>query len=241
MKYLIICLTAIIFSCGGSSQDQIESTTKTQKVSEEKSCLAEITDPAKWYSLSAVASLVNEPEENIEEKVQEKYRSLQYNWRNDRTHTMKAGKVEMEVPTRNIIAITIKNLDEAIEKATKRHKNRTFTYAEYFDSYYSQVTKEDQKIIDEQIDKKGEEDENFDAKTVKKLLAMAPTENYTDIEDLGDDANMYVQLAPGLRETRLALLHGNAVVQISVDISDDDVEDLAIAKTVAKAVMSLCD
>jgi len=242
MKYLIICLAFSLFSCSGNSQEQSNPASDDKKSSNKTSCLADITDPAQWYSLSSVAALVNMAEESIEQKVYEKMNSLQYNWRTDRSHIMKLGKAEMEVPTNNVIAIVVKNLDEAIERATRMHRGRkTFTYEEYFNSYHSQVTKEDQKIIDEQIDKKGEEDENFDSKTAKKLLAMAPTENYSDISDLGDRANKYVQLAPGLRETRLAVLFGNVVILISVDVSDEDSDDLDAAKTVAKAVMGLCD
>ncbi len=244
MKYLIICLTALILSCaGGDSQEQTESTSNDNKTnSNEKSCLAEITDPGKWYSLTAVATFAEKPESNIEKNVYERFHQLQFNWKNERKYTMKVGKVEMVLPTNNVIAITIKNLDAAIEKAARMHKGRrTFTYAEYFDSYHSQITKEDMKTIDEAIDKKGEEDKNFDAKTTKKLLAMAPTEGYADISDLGDGANKYVQLAPGLRETRLTVLHGNVVLQVNVDISDEDSEDLNTAINVAKAVIALCD
>ena len=97
------------------------------------------------------------------------------------------------------------------------------------------------KAINEAIDKKGEKDENFEAKTAKKLLALAPTEKYNEVQNLGDKANKYVQLAPGLRETRLAVLTGNVVVQISVDISDDDSEDLSAAKRIAQSVIDLCD
>lgn len=244
MKYLIISFAALIFSCGENSQknaqEQNEAVSENQeKVSNEGSCLAEITDPAKWYSVSAVASLVNEPEENIKEKVNEQFRSCQYNWRNDRKHMMKAGKAEIEVPTTNVLSITIKNLDTEIEKATKMHKGKTFTYAEYFKGYYSQATKDDQKIIDEMLDKKAEEDPNV--KLAKKMLALVSTENYTEIDDLGDKANHYVQVGPGLRETRLAVLYGNVVIQLTADISDVDADDLTIVKAVAEAVIALCD
>ena len=107
--------------------------------------------------------------------------------------------------------------------------------------FHSQVTKEDKKKLDEAIDRKGEANQDFGAMTAKKTLALAPTENYTDITNIGDKANHYVQLAPGLRETRLTVLHGNVVIYVNVDISDEDAEDLAAAKKVAEAVIGLCD
>jgi hypothetical protein len=58
---------------------------------------------------------------------------------------------------------------------------------------------------------------------------------------LGDKANQYVQTAPGLRETRLSVLYGNVVLLVSVDISDEDADDLTAATTVAEAVIGLCD
>jgi hypothetical protein len=232
-----------MISCaGGNSQEPAETTTVEKKTnSKNKSCLSDITDPGKWYSISQAAAITSEPEANIEASPNEKYQQIQFNWKNDRKHTMKIGNTSMEIPTNNMIAITIKNLDDGIEKATKRHKNRTFTYGEYFDSYHTQATKEEQKVIDEMIDKEGEENEDFDAKTTKKLLALAPTEGFSDITDLGDDANMYVQMAPGLRETRLAVLHGNVAILVNVDISDDDGVDLSAARKIAEAVMALCD
>jgi len=244
MKYLIISFAALMFSCGENQQENAQKQNETvsenqEEVSNEGSCLAEITDPAKWYSLSALASLVNEPEENIKKKVNEKFSSCQYNWRNDRKHMIKAGKVEIEVPTANVLSITIRNLDTEIEKATKMHKGKTFTYAEYFKGYYTQTTVEDQKIIDETLDKKAEEDPNV--KLANKMLALVSTENYAEIDDLGDKANHYVQVAPGLRETRLAVLYGNVVVLITADISDEDADDLTIVKAVAEAVIALCD
>ena len=244
MKYLIISLTALMCSCGGDAQENTREQNETSSENQEEvaskgSCLAEMTDPAKWYSSAAVASLVNEPEENIKEKVNEQFHSCQYNWRNDRKHMMKAGKVEMEVPTNNTLSITIRNLDTEIEKATKMHNGKTFTYMEYFKAYYSQPTEEDQKIIDETIEKKAEEDP--DAKLAKKLLATTSTENYTEIDDLGDKANHYVQVAPGLRETRLAVLDGNVAILITADVSDEDATDLTVVKTVAKAVIALCN
>jgi hypothetical protein len=152
---------------------------------------------------------------------------------------MKMGTVEMEVPTNNTIAIRMVSLDEAIEKASRMHK-RSFTYEEYFDMYHTLVTKEDREQIDKSLDKKAEEDKNFDAQTAKKLLDAVKTENFTDVENLGDKANLYVQAAAGIRTTQLSVLHDNVVVLISVDISDDDAEDSDAAKAIARDVVDLC-
>ena len=243
MKYLLICLLAITISCGGGSAKEPSEPISDVKEAKslEKSCLSEITDPGKWYSVSQVTALTNQSAADVKMTVSEKYSQVQFNWKSDRKYTMKVGKTEMEIPTNNTISITIKNLDVSIEKATRMHKGKTFTYAEYFDGYHTQATKEEQKIIDEQIDKKAERDKDFDAETVKKVLALAPTEGYSDIGDLGNDANKYVQLAPGLRETRLAVLHGNVVLLVNVDISDDDEADFIAARSIAEAVMALCD
>jgi hypothetical protein len=240
MKYLNIYLVAIIISCGGSSQKQRDTASEENTVTGEQSCLADITDPAKWYPLSAVSTLVNQPEEKIKQQASEQYKSCQYNWKTERTHVMKAGNVEMEVPTNNTIAITIRNLDEDIEKANRMHK-REFTYDEYFDSYHTLATKEEMEEINKSLDKKAEEDKDANAKLAKGLLAQAKTENFSHLDDLGDKANQYVQTAPGLRETRLSVLYGNVVLLVSVDISDEDADDLTAATTVAEAVIGLCD
>lgn len=238
MKYLNICLLAIIISCGGSSQEQSETASEENTTTGEQSCLAEITDPAKWYSISAVASLVNQPEENIKQKALEQYKSCQFSWQTDRTHVMNAGNIEMEVPTKNSIGIMIRNLDEDIERAVRMHK-REFTYEEYFDGYHTLATKEQMEEINKSLDKKAEEDPN--AKLAKGILAQVGTEKFSQVDDLGDKANQYVQTGPGLRQAQLSVLYGNVVILISVDISDEDADDLTTAATVAEAVMGLCD
>ncbi len=155
MKYLSICIAVIIISCGGSSQEQSETAAADDKGSNEQSCLAAISDQTKWYPLSAVASLVNAPEESIsQDAFKGVITSCTYRWKTDRTHLVKAGNIEMAVPAKNFIAISIENLDDAIEKASRMHKNRTFTYAEYFDGYHTPATKEEQEKIDNSIDRK---------------------------------------------------------------------------------------
>ena len=234
MKYILFCLVLTFICCSGNNAQQKESTSDSPAVSKKQSCLAEITDPAKWYSLKEVAALVNVPEETIKQSANESFHALQFNWKTERSHFVKLG--------RNTISITIKNLDEAIEKATRMFKGKkTFTYEEYFANYHSQITAEDKEKLNEQVDKKAEEEGNDDVKTAKKILALVDTQDYSNISGLGEDANKYVQVAPNLRETRLAVLHGNVVVLVNVDISNDDTQDLDVAKTIAEAVLGLCD
>jgi hypothetical protein len=160
---------------------------------------------------------------------------------------MKIGASEVEVDAKNVIAVMIKNLDTEIEKwlAHKYVKQTEMSYEEYFDQFHGEpMTAEDKKAVNKELDKKAETDEDFDQKSAdmaKGILAMAKTEKYTELNDIGDKANYYVQLAPNLRELRLAVLSGNVVLQISVDISDNDDEDLAMARKVAEAVMANCD
>lgn len=245
MKYLCLSLLLLLFSCGGGSSEntsETETSSEESKPASKSSCLADMSDPAQWYSTAKVAALTQVAEADIEESVFDRMNSIQFNWASDRKYTMKVGNNEMELPSNNVIAVFIKPLDEAIEKASKRYK-RTYTYEEYFDSHYGGISKEDRKQIDKAIDQKEEEGElkEKEAETAKSLMDMAPTEGQTEVSDLGDKANKYVQLAPGLRETRLAVLHGNVVISINADISADDEEDLSTAVAVAREVMGLCD
>jgi len=196
-----------------------------------------MTDPEQWYSKAELITLVGEDEENIKLKSNPKYDNCIFRWENDRKTLMKMGKLEMEVPANNNVGITITQLDTKIERAEKLHK-RTFTYEEYFDTYHT-TTKEGEEQVKKSLEEKGKEDEK--AKAAKGLLAMAPSEGHASITGLGDKANKYVQTAPGLRETRLSILHGNVVVMVNADVSEDDEKDLEVAKAVAKSVLGLCD
>ena len=119
------------------------------------------------------------------------------------------------------------------------------SYVDYFDQFHgAPMTKEDKEVVNKKLDEKAKKDENFDeksAETAKGLLAMSKTEHFTELNDIGDRANYYIQLAPNLRELRLAALSGNVVLSIVVDVSDDDAEDLSTARAVAEAVMAQCN
>ncbi len=245
-NYLIPIFALILICCGAGGNQESKDEPASKVVSTGTSCLAEMTDPATWLPHAKAAELVQLPETEISQKVYQQM-SCSYNWKNDRKYTMKIGANEIEVDAKNVIAVMIKNLDTEIEKwlAHKYVKQTEMSYEEYFNQFHgAPMTAEDKKEVGKELDKKAEKDENFDeksAETAKSLLAMSKTEKYTELNDIGDKANYYVQLAPNLRELRLAVLSGNVVMQISVDISDDDDKDLEMAKKVAEAVMANCD
>jgi hypothetical protein len=246
MKYLISFLALILLSCGTSGNQESDQESTSERVSQNKSCLADMPDPATWLPLSTAAALVKVPEAEIRQKIYQDI-SCGYSWKSDRTYTMKIGNREMEVEANNSISISTKNLDEEIEKwlAKSYVKQTEMSYVEYFDNFHgAPMTKEEKEEVNKSLDEKAERDENFDkksAETAKGLLALSKTENFTELNDLGDKANYYIQLAPNLRELRLAILHGNVVLSITVDVSDDDAEDLSTARAVAEAVMANCN
>ncbi len=240
MKNIIALAVLVILGCGGESKTQTASSASESSFAinpTSKSCLVEITDPVQWYSKTELAGLVGEDEASINFKSNPDYDNCNFNWKNDRKYVMKVSSIEMEVPTNNVVGITIYDLDEKIEKAEKLHK-KSFTYEQYFDTYHT-TTKAGEEQVKEALEEKGKEDAK--AKAAKGLLDMAPTEGHAEVGGLSDKANTYIQTAPGLRETRLAVLHGNAVVMINVDVSDEDEKDMEIARKVAEGVLGLCD
>ncbi len=244
MKCIILIFALFLISCNGSSKQESEKETTSAK-SQKKSCLTEMTDPTTWLPLTSAAEILKLPEEQIEQKAY-KTISCNYNWKSDRKYNMEVGKNKIEINARNFISISIKNLDIEIEKWLGRSyvKQKEMSYAEYFDKFNgAPMTKEDKAEVNKQIDKKAEKDEDFDkqkAELAKNIVALSKTENFTELTDLGDKANYYIQLAPNLRELRLAVLSGNVVLNITVDASDNDAEDLSIAKAVAQAIMARC-
>lgn len=244
MNYLIPVLALVLICCGTSGNQESENSS-SEIVSQNKSCLGEMTDPVSWLSLSTAATLAKVPETEIEQKIYKPMNTCQYNWKSDRTYTMKIGNAEMKVDANNVIAISVKNLDEEIKKwLEKKYVKKTeMSYVEYFDQFHGAVTEEDKNEVNKKLDEKAKRDEDFDAKsaeTAKGLLALSKTENFTELNDLGDKANYYIQLAPNLRELRLAVLSGNVVLSIVVDVSDNDSDDLSTARAVAEAVMANC-
>ena len=249
MKYFISILSLVLVSCGGGSkQENAESNQEpsVKAVSNRTSCLAGMPDPATWLPMAKAADLLKLPETELKQKVYQDL-SCQYNWKNDRTYKLKVGANEIEVPAANSISITIENLDDKIEKwlSNSYVKQTEMSYLEYFDQFHgAPMTKEDKAEVNKRLDEKAEKDENFtkqQADVGKSVLAMAKTENFTELTDLGDKANYYVQLAPNLRELRLAILSDNVTLMVTADVSDDDAEDLSVARAVAEAVLARCD
>jgi hypothetical protein len=244
--FLIPIFALILICCGAGGNQESEDESAGGVISTSSSCLAEMTDPATWLPHTKVADLVQLPQDEIRQKVYQQL-SCSYNWKNDRKYTMKIGASEMEVDAKNVIAIMIKNLDTEIEKwlAHKYVKQTEMSYEEYFVQFHgTPITEDDKKKVNKALDKKAETDENFDeksAETAKGLLELSKSEKFTEVNGIGDKANYYVQTAPNLRELRLAVLTGNVVMLISVDISDEDDTDLEMAKKVAEAVMANCD
>ena len=230
MKYFIIILTAILTSCSGNTQESTNSNEIKTKTKKESSCLTGLENPNDWYTVSSIASISGVSEEKIK--------------KNTRTGNINLLTFRIKEKREKVnwsdISIMIKNIDEAIKKDSERY-NRKYTYEEYFQAYHAPVTKKDQKKIDEEIDKKGEEDKSFDTKTAKSALSYLTPHSSGELENFGERAHYKVYDQVLEESVSLTVMHKNVVIEVSVELFDDEEEDLRVAKQIAQDIMTLCD
>ncbi len=90
-----------------------------------------------------------------------------------------------------------------------------------------------------------DEQETEHREVAKKIVGMVKFQGYQTHDDLGDKANSQVNASAekisGLRQTELALLHGDVVILVATDVSGEDAADLELARATAKKVLSKCD
>jgi hypothetical protein len=249
MKYVPFILSMCLSACGGGADvDNLASTATEENSSESsKSCLAEMTDPSSWLTPMEVAEIVNHPAADLDPKIYAPASSSTYRWKSGRMYTLTVGNRELQTEVKNELSVVIRNLDKEIEKwlSKKRVKQTEMSYAQYFDQFHGNPTADG--LMDEvnrKLDTKAANDQEFSAKAAnvaKNAIALVKTEKFTETDIAGNRASFYVHTAPNLHELRLAVLHGNVLIQIIVDASDDDDEDLTMAMEAAKVVMSRCD
>lgn len=249
---VLLLLTPILFQCKSDRFNQKNQTKKTSKesvLSETKnSCLADyqmrpcdLISAAKISEISGIAESdmeVSPPTEAVlKMKSAQDYISCKFSWPSDRTMTVEAMGRSMTVPLDNTIGVGfIKILTE--EKLKSRAKN---SYVHWFEDHHKNVTEEDMKSLEGDVDEKleeeglGEESKN----AAKSIMKMASSFTFTSVEGIGDMASY--ETNPKSTSLTLDVLHGDVIFGTTVDISEDRDRNLEIAKQISKEILKVCN
>jgi hypothetical protein len=242
MKNYLPLAALILASCGSSSEQSADSTeSKASTESSGHSCLWEMGDaPEQLLTMEEAASLTGVAAEDLEQDANPKYQNVQYNWNSGRKAEFNIGGKKMPMDANDFVAVNVKQLTEKKLNPKWNKDNDPLTPMEYFDKFHAGVAEGAKEAIQEEIDKQNPEN----AEGAKKVVGMMKFEGFQEYDNIGDKAHSEVnasgEKATGLRQTELTFLHGDVVVIVVVDISEDDEEDRVLAEKIAKAVAAKC-
>ena len=212
------------------------------------SCLAYYQKrPCDLLSAAKISEFTGIPESGMEVsppteavlkmKSTQDYLSCKFSWPSDRTMTVSVGDRSMTVPIENSVGIGfIKILTE--EKLKSRGKDN---YVHWFEDHHKNVTEEDMKSLEGDVDKKLEEEGlgEESKKAAKSIMKMASNFTFTPVEGIGDMASY--ETNPKTSSITLDVLHGEVIFGTTVDISEDREKNLEVAKAISKEILKNCN
>lgn len=241
MKNYLPFAILILASCGGSEQSADSTETEATTKSSGESCLWAMGDaPEQLLTMEEAVSITGLAAEDIDQDANPKYQNVQYGWKSGRMKELDMGAKKIPMEANDFIAVNVKQLTEKKLNPKWNKDNNPLTPMEYFDKFHAGVNADAKETIQEEIDKQNPDN----AEGAKKVVGMMKFEGFQEYDDLGDKAHSEVnasgEKAAGLRQTELTFLHGNVVVIVVVDVSDDDEEDRVLAEKIARAVVAKC-
>lgn len=241
-------LSLVLIACGGSTTgENVEGNAQIEKNDKSTTyntkCFESFDyDYRKMLTKEDVLKYVTVSDPNTiemdyrEKPISKQLNACTYKWPSDRPDQVMKTKVlqnsiETTVPDNNTVAVN--NL--SFHKGTAEDALLVFgrKYKSLSDEEYNEMASR----IDEQQKDKSEEERN----TMKSLLKTRQNLSFTSVADLGSSAywgrqtvnNMYLGI-------NLYVLAGTVEFEIIVKVSDDDQENVRVAKLLAQEVLDKC-
>lgn len=157
--------------------------------------------------------------------------TYEYTWDSDRVRKMKFGGQVMDVPSPNRIGLRWVGSDLFMIQGKS-------TALENFRSFYKNSSAAEKEAAFKQAAKSLKE-KGYDSKTVDAATNMgkelaADEIIFQNIESLGEAAVWII------KEKELTVLVGNITFQINVEVSENDEENINLAKKLAQEVLNKC-
>ena len=242
-KFMVMLACLAVAACTGNSSDTAtEDTASTSAASSSGAadCLISYANKGtldQLLPLDAIRKHYNVPEgaekqyDYRAEAEKHDKDSYEYTWDSDRTGKMNVAGREITYPLSNRIGLRWVGSDLFMitGKATP---------IESFKAFYRNVSAEEKA---EAFKKAGErmKENGYDEKTTETATAIAKdfsaeTITFKDIAGVGEAA------AWRIREKELTVLVGKTTFQVSLDVSTNDEENIALAIKIAQEVLSKC-
>lgn len=158
------------------------------------------------------------------------YGSTYYNWESNRPAIPHPSNPAFVLPDNNSIGIT--NLNQYENFSTMDEIVSNFEFA------YKELSDEDLKYINENVEKEMAGKSKEDKKNAESLMNARKEQGYNKVEGLGNSAYWRFHNKNG---GNLVVLHHDESFKIDIKISDNPEENLNIAKALANKILLKCD
>jgi len=242
MKFILYFLLPLaLLACTSSSSDKNNIASADKNASGE-SCLADIAADnslENMISMTDVAALINTESNLIEyeesKSSSSKYSTVQFRWEAEEERLMrivvKAG--DREIVTENPVKNQVNVGNVEVLKADDP--------AKYFRRTYGPQTDEEKTKAKESLDRASKSSDKVDKQSAETIKKMVDERSVNVVENIGDQAYWNTNAVSGVEYLNIRVLHKNVMFKVTVDVSADTEEDLALAKKVAKAVVDNCN
>lgn len=160
-----------------------------------------------------------------------RYGTVSYTWKSDRTFTVKAGNVTQEIPDKNTIELSGLSFSNSDETRT----------LELFEKNYKKISDKEYQDLIANLEKSYADKSAAELEQAKKLLEVRKNLNYTEIPNLGSAAYWKeVQVTGNNFGIELYVLAGTVEFKISVKSSDNNNTNADIAHKLAQDILKKC-
>ncbi len=240
MNYLsagTFLVTLFLIACSNASPTTSEDTSTAFRSSKssETSCLEKYAEkPCDILSIEEIITLAGQDPSKVKINQSQNLEMLK---RQDCAYLWNSGRMEKIKTAAGNFDSELNDLINVGQFRTYDKSKTKMTVEQWFDSSYPMPSKEEiaarEASYNERV-AKGEKD-LIEKMTIKNFKEM----DRNRIDGLGDRAitDTHVKFSSGT----VSVLHKNVVFQVTVDVSKDKAKNLDVAKTIAKAVMDICN
>lgn len=228
-KYFFILSAAFILGCGNDSHSDEKTSGKIIK----KDCLKNFDyDFDKVLSKEEIASVHPIDIDDIKIKKSSskgEHSSQYYQWASDRPDKKSEINPILILPDDNQIGIS----------SLQFHDTHTpmQELIDRFSMSYKPLSPEEIAKMNENLENKAKKDPSFDLAGAKKFLVKRAASSATLIDGLGNRAYWVFNAENG---GKLTVLNGNTQFMLSVKVSEEESENLNLAKELTKLILKKC-
>lgn len=245
LNHALVAATALLFiSCGGGDGGGSGTTMSSRAAKDIASCFQAfeydyrkmITEEDVWKHASlSDASLLEVTYE--ESRISPEYNDYVLKWPSDRPDMItkvSAGGISMEFPHEDENKVSIDRLDFYSTDAQAALSS--------FNQIYAQHTEEEYKEMEERIERGHQDKSEEEREQMKGFLKARASLSFEPLSDLGTAAYWEREMAQGnYLGVNLYVLSGTVTFRVKVKVSDDDDENVRVAKLLAQEVLNKCE